>query len=398
MMSRKNCGETFAPQRLRCENFSAHGNGARQARIRAAHLAAARAHPNRTEAMSIPAQKRMEAGRPHILARAAAGAMLCALAGLALAGTAAISRAQSPSRPAAAQEEPQRPIRVEVGLVSLFATVRDSSRRLVPALAKEDFRVYEDGAEQRLEYFSRETALPITLGMLIDTSISQQAVLALEQEAGARFLRRVLRPGDLSFVISFDLNIDLLSDHTADTEQLEAALQRARINAPVNLGPIERRGPVGTALFDAVYLACREKLAREAGRKALVILTDGVDAGSKVTLQQALETAQRSDTVIYVIGVSDPHFYGSFGTTAGGEGVARKLAEETGGRAIFVRSEKKLEAAFDEIAEELRTQYTLGYYPTNRARDGKFRKVKIETRQKGMKVLARKGYYAAREN
>jgi len=129
-----------------------------------------------------------------------------------------------------------------------------------------------------------------------------------------------------------------------------------------------------------------------------VILTDGVDAGSKVTLQQALETAQRSDTVIYVIGVSDPHYYGGIGVTAGGEGVARKLAEETGGRAIFVRSEKKLEEAFDEIAEELRTQYTLGYYPTNRARDGKFRKVKIETRQKGMKVQARKGYYASRAN
>jgi len=394
MMSRKNCGETFAPQRLRCENFSARGNAARQARIRAAHLSAARAHPNRTEAMSTSAQEQIGVRR----ARAFVCVLVCSLATLALHGIGAVSRAQSPSQQAAAQEESQRPIRVEVGLVSLFATVRDSGRRLVPALVKEDFRVYEDGAEQRLEYFSRETALPITLGMLIDTSISQQAVLALEQEAGARFLRRVLRAGDLSFVISFDVNIDLLGDHTGDTEQLEAALGRARINAPVDLGPIERRGPVGTALFDAVYLACREKLAREAGRKAVVILTDGVDAGSKVTLQQALETAQRSDTVIYVIGVSDPNYYGAIGVTAGGEGVARKLAEETGGRAIFVRSEKKLEEAFDEIAEELRTQYTLGYYPTNRARDGKFRKVKIETRQKGMKVQARKGYYASRAN
>ena len=319
---------------------------------------------------------------------------------LTLAHAAADARAQgAQSPPKKAQEaEAQRPIRVEVGLVSLLATVRDGSRKLVADLAKEDFRVVEDSVEQKVEYFSRETALPITLGMLVDTSISQQAVLGLEQEAGARFLRRVLREKDLSFVISFDVNVDLLSDLTPDTGQLERALDRARINSPSAAGPIERRGPLGTALYDAVYLACREKLARESGRKALVILTDGVDAGSKVTLEQALEIAQRSDTVIYVIGVADPQFYFRQGVGYGGEGVAKKLAEETGGRAIFVRGEKKLEEAFDEIAEELRTQYTLGYYPSNHSRDGKFRRVKIEANRKGLKVLARKGYYAPKAN
>lgn len=301
-----------------------------------------------------------------------------------------------PARPARAQEpEPQRPIRVETQLVSLFVTVRDNKKRIVPDLTQDDFRVKEDGKEQEIEFFSRETALPITLGLLVDTSISQDAVLLAEQEAATRFLRRVLRKGDLTFVMSFDVNVDLLHDLTQSTDRLEAAIRRTRINAPLPDGPLQRSGPIGTKLYDAIWLACREKLRHEVGRKALVVLTDGVDAGSQMSLDDALEIAQRTDTVIHVIGISDPGFYRGYGR--GGESVARELAEETGGRAIFVRSEKKLEEAFDQISEELRTQYTLGYYPTNRTRDGKFRRIKIEVQRRGMKILARKGYYATRD-
>jgi VWFA-related protein len=151
-------------------------------------------------------------------------------------------------------------------------------------------------------------------------------------------------------------------------------------------GPVPPRSR-GTNFYDAVWLACKQKLASEAGRKGLVILTDAADTGSKVRLEEALEVAQRTDTVVHILLVWDPRYGADFGA-------AKKLAEETGGRVIEVRSEKKLEEAFDQIAEELRTQYTLGYYSTNAARDGKFRRIKIEIKRSGMKVLARRGYYA----
>lgn len=324
------------------------------------------------------------------VSRAIAAAALCAvLAWPALHATQVLQ----PQSPQEQQQAPQKPIRVEVQLVNLFVTVRDKNKRIVTDLNQDDFRVWEDGQEQRIEFFSRETALPITLGLLVDTSISQERVLYEEQVAASRFLERVMRHGDLAFVISFDVNVDLLSDFTDSTEQLEAAVHRTRINAPLPEGPVARRGPVGTKLYDAIWLACREKLRREAGRKALVILSDGVDAGSDMKLEDALAAAQRSDTVIHFIVISDPGYYG-FGRP-NGAGVARKLAEETGGRAIFVRDEKKLDEAFDQISEELRNQYTLGYYSTNNRRDGTFRKVQVKVSRGGMKVLTRKGYYAS---
>ncbi len=295
----------------------------------------------------------------------------------------------------AEQEKPagQTPvIRSQVTLINLFATVRDGHKRIVGNLEQKDFRVLEDNQEQKIAFFSRETALPITLGMLLDTSGSETNMLLTIQDSGVRFLDRVLRPKDLAMVISFGQDVDLLADFTEDRGMLERAIRRARINAPqggmVNPGPLppSARGTRGTALYDAIYVACNEKLATEAGRKALVILTDAVDEGSKVKLEEAIEAAQRTDTVIHILLISD------FGYV--NPGVAKKITDETGGRMIEVRSEKKLGEAFDEISEELRTQYMLGYYPSNPARDGRFRKIKVETAGKDMKVLARKGYYA----
>jgi len=280
-------------------------------------------------------------------------------------------------------------MRVQVELVHLFATVRDNKKRLVPDLNKDEFRILENGQKQKLDYFRREISLPITLGLLVDTSGSEERMLGAEQEAATRFLNRVLRKGDLAMVITFDLDVDLLADFTDDVGRLERAVHRARINAAsgVTPGPIPQSGPKGTDFYDAIYLACREKLAGETGRKALVILTDAEDRGSKVRVEDALEAAQRSDTVIHILLIWDP----SYGAN---QGVAKKLTEETGGRLIVVRNEKKLEEAFDELSEELRSQYTLGYYPTNNSRDGTFRKIKIETTRSGLAVLARKGYYA----
>jgi len=298
-----------------------------------------------------------------------------------------VAQAQAPAAP----QDVQQPIRVQVELVNLFATVRDKKKRLITDLTKADFRISEDRQDQKIAFFSHETSLPITLGLLIDTSGSEERMLPAEQEAASRFLQRVLRKSDLAMVISFDLDVDLLSDFTSDRGQLERAIKRARINAPrtpVSVqGPLPQRGPKGTNFYDAVYLACREKLASEAGRKALVILTDAEDNGSKMRLEGALEAAQRSDTVIHILLVSDPA-YGA------NEGVAKKLAEETGGRMVVVRNEKKLEEAFEQISEELRSQYTLGYYPANTVRDGHFRKIKVETTRGDLQVLTRKGYYA----
>ncbi|HJY86027.1 MAG TPA: VWA domain-containing protein [Candidatus Acidoferrales bacterium] len=326
---------------------------------------------------------------------------LCSLLSISLAAMALLGArfltAAAPGEPvpAAAQQNQQQPLRVQVQLVNLFVTVRDKKKQLITDLTQNDFRVFEDGQEQKVAFFSHETSLPITLGLLIDTSGSEQRMLPAEQEAASRFLGRVLRKGDLAMVMSFDLDVDLLSDFTSDRSRLERAIQRARINAPSTPvtvhGPLPQRGSKGTNFYDAVYLACHEKLAGEAGRKAIVVLTDAVDNGSKVRLEDALEAGQRSDTVVHILLVYDPA-YGS------SEGVAKKLTEETGGRTIVVHGEKKLEEAFDQISQELRSQYTLGYYPTNTARDGRFRKIKIETTtRKDLQVLARKGYYAPKQ-
>lgn len=303
-----------------------------------------------------------------------------------------------PAVPRAPQEKSQSQvpaIKAEVNLVNVFATVRDKNKRIVADLKQDDFKIFEDGHEEKISFFSKEMQLPITLGLLLDTSGSEQFMLGAIQDAGARFLHRVLRKGDEAMVISFDTDPDLLADFTDDRGILDRAIRKTRINAPSggyiarNPGPIPGAGTAGTVLYDAIYLACSEKLNGEAGRKAIVIATDAQDEGSRVKLEEAIEAAQRTDTVIHILLVYDPRYGGNVS-------VAHKLTEETGGRLIVVNSEKRLEEAFDQISEELRSQYTLGYYPTNTAKDGKFRKIRVETDNKEYKVLARKGYYAPR--
>jgi VWFA-related protein len=214
-------------------------------------------------------------------------------------------------------------------------------------------------------------------------------MLGAEQYAAMRFLSRVMRKGDLTMVVSFDTDPDLLANFTDDMTTLDRAIRRTRINAPSGLGPLSQ-AQAGTVFYDAVYVACHDKLAEEAGRKALIILTDAQDEGSRLSLQDAIEAAQRTDTVVHVLLIGDPqHFYVN-------DGVAKKLTDETGGRTIIVRSEKNLEQAFDQISEELRSQYTLGYYSTNGSHDGTYRKIKVEATRKDLDVLTRRGYYAPR--
>ena len=287
---------------------------------------------------------------------------------------------------------PPGQIRVQVNVVNLFATVRDKHKAIVTGLTKDDFDVSEDGQPQEITYFSAESSLPITLGLLIDTSGSEYYMLGAEKDAGSRFLARVLRKGDLAMVMSFDTDVDLLADFTDDKSVLNRAINRAQSNVPVGgviaQGPFPTSGSGGTNFYDAVYLAAHDKLSSEAGRKAIVVLTDAEDTGSRLRLEDAIEAAQRTDTVVHILLVAQD---------GGDQSVARRLTDDTGGRTIIVRSERNLEAAFDQISEELRNQYTVGYSPTNKKRDGTYRKVKLETKNKDYSALTRRGYYAPNE-
>jgi VWFA-related protein len=194
-------------------------------------------------------------------------------------------------------------------------------------------------------------------------------------------------------VLSFDTDVDLLADFTDDHARLNRAINRAQINVPgggsiIAQGPLPTSGGGGTNFYDAVYLAAHDKLSDEAGRKAIVVLTDAEDTGSKLNLQDAIEAAQRTDTVVHILLVA---------ADGGDQSVARRLTDETGGRMIVVRSEKNLEQAFDEISEELRSQYTIGYVPTNKAHDGSYRKIKVDMKNKEYSALTRRGYYAPTE-
>lgn len=291
--------------------------------------------------------------------------------------------------------------KANVNVVNLFFNVKDKRGALIPNLTKDDFQVFEDGKPQTIKYFNANTDLPLTLGILIDTSGSQMRVLPMEQEIGAAFLADVLQKKDLAFVINFDLDAELVQDFTNSSHELRVALDKVKINAPpcggapgLGGGPIPSSCNGGTVLYDAIYLAAQEKLRNEVGRKAMVVLTDGQDEGSKLKIQEAIEAAQKADAIVYVLLIADRGFYGGFGY--GGDSAMKKITEQTGGRMIEVgNNDKKLREAFDQIANEMRSQYNIGYTPTNSKLDGSFRKVEVKTKE-NYKVQTRAGYYAQR--
>ncbi len=299
------------------------------------------------------------------------------------------------------EDQSVKTFKVDVNVVNIFFNVKDKRGALVPTLKKDDFELFEDGKPQTIKYFSAESNQPLTLGILIDTSVSQERVLPMEKEVGADFLRDVLTDKDEAFVISFDVNVDLLQDFTNSQRLLRTALNSTKINGGGNFGgvpgigqgPLPNARPKGTLLYDAVYLASNEKLATEVGRKAMILLTDGEDQGSRETIKEAVEAAQKSDSICYVLLIADRGFYGWGGYS--GDSAMRKLTEETGGRVIEVGNKlEKLREGFQQIANELRSQYNIGYTPINSKKDGTFRQVQIKTKEPGYKVQARKGYYA----
>jgi VWFA-related protein len=282
--------------------------------------------------------------------------------------------------------------KVNVNLVRLYVTVRDKHNAIVTNLQKDDFKVYEDGKEQKIAFFSKDMTDPITLAMMIDTSGSEYNMLDAEKATASRFLRDILKKNDLATVISFDSSVNLLADFTDDQEVLQSALDKATINVPVALGPTSANLP-GTVLYDAISQVCSGQLPTEAGRKALIITTDAEDEGSQQTLRGAIESAQEANAVIHVLLIADTGGFFGRGVMYSGGMAAHEMAEQTGGRVIAVRNNDDLDKAFDQISEELRSQYIVAYYPANQAANGEYRKIKVETTQ-GYKVLTREGYYA----
>jgi VWFA-related protein len=309
-----------------------------------------------------------------------------------------------PSKAPAQEEEPLhegQTLKVNVNLVDVYFSARDSHGFLA-GLRKDDCHLFEDKTPQTIKNLTQEKNLPLTIGILLDTSGSQTNVLPMEKDSGSRFLKEVVTPKDEAFLISFDVNVDLLADFTNSPREIERAMQKASINTAsssagvpgIGGGPFPTSNPRGTLLYDAVYLASHDKLMSQTGRKILVLLTDGGDQGSQETLKTAAEAAQKANTIVYVILLADHPFYGGFGGAYNGASEMQQLAEQTGGRVINVGHDgRKLEDALDQIQDELRTQYLASYTPINKDADGKFRQLELDC-GKGVKVQARKGYYA----
>jgi len=276
------------------------------------------------------------------------------------------------------------PIRAEVTRVNMLFTVTDKKGRFVTDLTKNDFQVSENKKPQSILEFNSETDLPLRLAILIDTSNSIRDRFRFQQEAATNFINSVVRDQDKALIVSFDTAAELVSDMTNDTGQLEKAVRNLRPGG-------------GTALYDAIYFACRDKLMKDQPmykfRRAMVILSDGEDNDSRYSRDQALEMAQRADTVIYTISTNISH------VETEGDKVMRYFAGETGGVAFFPFQAKDLNQSFENIANELRHQYNLFYRPEPLNNDGRYHQVQIKVKgRKDLVVRARKGYYARRES
>jgi VWFA-related protein len=289
---------------------------------------------------------------------------------------------------------------MDVDVVNLLASVRDRHGALIANLDAKDFSVFEDGKQQPIKYFTRETDLPLTIGLLVDVSGSQRNLIGIERSAATQFFSQVLRKKDEAFLIAFGEESELLQDYTNSARLLSSGLNQLRVSSGVGgfgPGPVPTMGqPRGTVLYDAIYLAAADKLRTEVGRKVIVVITDGVDEGSKLDLKDALEAAQKADAVVYSIEYTDRSAYGmgGFNLGGGGDSALHQLSDPTGGRVYRVGRDKPLDAVFKELSDEMRSQYAIGYSPLNPAKDGGFRKLEVRMANKDLKAQARKGYYA----
>jgi len=344
-------------------------------------------------------------------------------------------------------------IAVDVKVVTLPVTVRDKHGKIIRDLTKDDFTLQEDGRPQTIQYFSQETNLPLTIGLLVDTSRSQSSVLDAERNASRGFLDQMLvQPKDKAFLIHFDHQVELLQDLTSSHEKLQSALDLLKTasdrerandpNDPSNSPSGSGSGPHsggGRQLYDAVFLASDELMKKQPGRKAYIILSDGVDRGSKTYLESAIESAQRADTVVYSIYFAEPQrreegqqpgrgmgrggggwpggggggwpgggggYPGSGGPGGGprhpeelraeGKKILQRISKETGGRFFEVSKKETVGEIYNSIVEELRTQYSMGYKPDKASSDAAYRHIQLQVKRKELTVQTRDGYYADR--
>jgi VWFA-related protein len=322
-------------------------------------------------------------------------------------------------------------------VVSILATVRDKHGKIVNDLKKDDFTIAEDGRPQTIHYFTRNADLPLTLGLLVDTSMSQRRVLDQERSASHGFLDQIVRADtDKAFIIHFDREVELLQDLTNSHEKLEAALgalTTPQFTRTSSGDPSDQGGDAGsrgsgrhhagggTLLYDAIYLASTELMKKQQGRKAVIVLSDGVDRGSKESLETAIATAQQADTVVYSILYKDEEGYGEhrggfgMGGPMGGGGMGRhgggghrypqesrpdgkkilaRISEATGGRLFEVSKKQSVDQIYVQIEDELRNQYSIGYTPDRGgAAEAGYHKLLLATKHKDFVVQTREGYY-----
>jgi len=292
-------------------------------------------------------------------------------------------RCQSTAQPAP-EDQPTPAIKVDVDLVNVLCNVYDKRGALVTDLSREDFEIREDGKQQQLRYFARETNLPLSVALLVDVSGSVRRFVELEKDTAGRFFREILRPEDQALLIGFGSRMILWQDFTSSAPVLEGALARLHAIPFRGLPPTGQPMP-GTLLYDAIYGTAHQKLKGIPGRKVLVVISDGLDNGSVKRLEEAVAAAQTTNTIVYGI---------CYQAGFAGCNFLNDLAEPAGGRAFKVTAKTSLSEIFQIIEAEMRSQYALGYVPTNRLHDGSFRRLQVRLHQPGLRVRTRKGYFA----
>lgn len=356
---------------------------------------------------------------------------------------------QTPNPPTPkTSDQPATTVSVDVKAVTVLATVRDKHGKIVSNLTRDDFALQEDGRPVSIRYFSKEADLPLTLGLLVDTSMSQRTVLDQERAASGTLLEQLLHEKDAAFLIHFDREVELLQDITSSRSKLEDALALLRTVAPSNedepsdsggsgqgsgsgggnwpgAGRQHGQHHGGTQLYDAIYLAADELMKKQPGRKALIVLSDGVDRGSKESLQSAIEASERADTSVYCVlfkGQEEDHGgnHGGFGYPGGGgmgghhhgggggqrypqeeqpdgKKVLEQIAKETGGRFFEASKKQPLDQIYSSIEEDLRNQYSLGFTP-DKADSGGYHKLLLTTKQNDTVIQTRDGFYLESSN
>lgn len=304
-------------------------------------------------------------------------------------------------KPKSAEKQDDQAIRLGTQLVTVPFNVTDKKNRYINDLSKDDIDLSEDNKPQQFFSFERQTDLPITVAIVIDISGSMEYVLPSAKLAGQRFFQKVLRPKkDLGAVVTFEGESVLLQDLTSDVMKLQHALDGVRLSvARASAGGAGRTPPINgdpragsTALYDAIYSVSSDLLRREAGRRVIILITDGVDTSSQLKMRDAIERTWRSEVIVYAIGIGDPRFDDV------DSGTLKKITAETGGRAFFPRRDEDLDAAFAQIDEDLRSQYILAYEPANGARDGSFRTIQLRIKnRKDLAVRHRRGYFAPKQ-